>query len=372
MDIATVKTINPSEGITFQDSLTISPRYEGDKRTFEGWFSVGGIDWEDEDAPSTAKVFQEAADEYLRKNPVILWDHKRDFPIGKAISIKVHEGVGVHVVGEILGPRDFGYETSEDGESSSMELLNKCNEVWELMKRGIVKGLSWKGRVRKQWAWSDDLNKYVKRAKKVLLIYEVTVTPVQVHPSAQITQVNTMAKALEMSKALPLTIEGKGMSEQVKRAQEAQEAYIKAMRALEDGVDLPQEMLDRHNSIGGAMQVEEVSEKSLEMQVKELTEQINALKSEPAPLRNQTGQPTGSKERPVEGASFEESVEKSLNVMSNVENGVTDRGAGKACYVTAEDTVKMLFLKSKGRIEHRGQFSVSPACQQLLQEQGVK
>lgn len=367
--IATSQDLAPSEEmIPFETSFHLSAMEDDTRRTWEGWFSAEGIDWEDEIAPSTSAVFREAIDEYLRKNPVVLWDHDRSFPIGKVHSIEIHEGVGMLAKGEIFTVKDFGFEFSSDGESANMQILNKCNEVWGLMKSGIVKGLSWHGRVRKQWVWSEDLGEYIKKAKKVILISEVTITPIQVHPSAKITKVNTMAKALEMSKALPLNHVKDASMDKIKQARDAQSAYLSAMSNLEDGVDLPQEMVDAHKALMGAIEVEEPSEKALRSEVDQLKEQVSSLLQEPAPLRKRTGKPEGVQSPPSKSLEFVEVVDKALDVHKSTLNGVTEMGEGKPYYGTPEDAVKMIMLKSGGRIEHRSDFTVSPACQALLQE----
>lgn len=181
-----------------------------DRRLFEGWASLGGIDYQDmEIAPG---AFESMAEEYLRKNPVILWDHIRHLPIGTVHSLTFADE-GLYLKGEIWRLEDLDWDDEEETRKAKSKdevfvgtenIAKKCDQVWKLIVSGKIRGLSVRGKARQYVpVYSESLQQYVPRVTEFLL-YEISVTPIQVHPGAQITAVNTIAKSLEICKSLPI------------------------------------------------------------------------------------------------------------------------------------------------------------------------
>mgnify|MGYP002638768229 CR=1 FL=1 len=368
-------TTPPSISTAFTSTMTLDI-LDSERRLWEGWISVDGIDWEDEGFPSTVEVFRDAAAEYMAKIPVVLWNHDTDFPIGRILDIQVHEGVGVWAKGEILRAQDFGFETSEEGENANLAILNKCNEVWGLIKTRIVKGLSWNGRARKQYTWAEALGRYIKQTKKVLLIREVTITSIQASPGSQITGFNEVAKALGTTAEAQIMQEGK-MNANLLELKKAMATVKTAIQALPDGTELPQDIAEMYEEVSKALGVEVEPEpvveedevmKSLPGKMSSLADKLTSFLNEPAALVNRTGQPSGAKEKPVvEPGSFDEGVNKTLGIIGTIEDGVTQKGKGDTSYIMPTDAAKLIMLRSNGRIRH-GEFTISPACQALLKE----
>lgn len=320
------------------------------RRIAEGWMSLGDVDWQDEDVPSV--ILGQSIAAYARKNPVILWDHKRHFPIGQLLEWEVSEK-GVFVRFRILDASDF-----DDPDS---EILKKCNEVWGLVRRGLVRGLSWDGRARKRYIWSTELGKLIKQPVEILMS-EITVTPVQVHPGAKITGVNTLSKALTLCKALELGDKGEtSMSEELKAAQDA---YLAALHKMPDGSTLPPEILNNHEQITKALSLEPAPpppqepppkasttlpselQEAITKALEPLQQKVGDLESKlnvPAELRNkvQHGNAPASNPRPgsepTPGEQFHEQITKALQLGSQVRDGKLQRGHGERVSVNGED-----------------------------------
>lgn len=176
------------------------------RRLFEGWMTLGGIDFQKMEV--TPEAFEDAFRVFLAKNPVVVWDHKRNLPLGRILAMTLYPEEGVFVQGEVFRFDDPVFEFWEQQELVDSDdipnIKRNCDQVWALMQTGVVKGISWHGdTLRCQYVYSEQLGEYVQQHTQVT-IAEVTVTPIQVHPGAQITAVNTLAKALELTKALPL------------------------------------------------------------------------------------------------------------------------------------------------------------------------
>lgn len=366
-------------------------------RIAEGWCSIDGIDWEDEHVP--ASVFQNAVDAYAKKNPTILWDHKRDQPIGVLMAWEVDKQ-GLFVRFRILDERDF-----DDPENS--DLLRLCNQTWSLIKRGLVRGLSWNGRARKRFVWSSELGKYIKQPVEILMS-EITVTPIQVGPGAKITGVNTLSKALEICKALTLGAQGeKTMDPKMKAAIEAQKAYLASLGDLPDGAELPKELLEIQEGINKAMgvsgqpqnntqtqqptqttqqpstqttqqpqssqtqnpaqggtasEVHEAITKALaplQQQVQQLNDKVNG----PGPLRNRVGHdgdnPT-STARPGDrsnGSDFYENVSKALHLGGDIRDGKLKRGTGERSRVSGYDLMGMSLVAHGAQLNWKPHLS---------------
>lgn len=200
------------DGVDFRVELEETPLQHldgyGDRRIFSGWASVRGIDFEDMEI--LPEAFKAGAQAYLDKNPVILWDHVRNIPIGKCLEISFKEE-GIYIKAEIFNLTKEGKDA--DGKEpidmpkdprfpALQSIAAKCDEVWKLIVGGHVRGLSVSGRVRgKMRTYTDENGVKVKQPPEVLL-YEISVTPIQVVPKAKIDAANTLAKALRIVKGL--------------------------------------------------------------------------------------------------------------------------------------------------------------------------
>jgi hypothetical protein len=176
------------------------------RRLFEGWMTLGGIDFQKMEV--TPEAFEDAFRVFLAKNPVVVWDHKRHLPLGRILAMTLYPDEGVFVQGEVFRFDDPVFAFWEEQELIDNDdipnIQRNCDQVWALMQTGVIRGISWHGdTLRCQYVYSEQLGEYVEQHTQVT-IKEVTVTPIQVHPGAQITAVNTLAKALELTKALPL------------------------------------------------------------------------------------------------------------------------------------------------------------------------
>lgn len=181
-----------------------------ERRLFRGWASLGGIDYQGHEIAPDA--FEKMASEYLSKNPVLLWDHIRHLPIGNVLSLTTTDK-GLYIEAEIWKLNDLEWDEEEEARKAKeqgehyagkADIGAKCNQVWDLVRTGKIRGLSIRGKAR-QWqpVYSPELRTHIPRITEILL-YEISVTPTQVHPGAKITAVNTLAKALDLCKALPL------------------------------------------------------------------------------------------------------------------------------------------------------------------------
>jgi hypothetical protein len=89
------------------------------------------------------------------------------------------------------------------------------------------------------------------------MIREISITPIQVHPGSKITALNTFAKALEITKGLPLKYDREeGMDKKILNLKKAQETYVSALREVGDGVTLPEDVLSTHIQISKAVEVD--------------------------------------------------------------------------------------------------------------------
>jgi len=339
------------------------------RRLAEGWCSLGGIDWQDEDVPPA--VFEGAVEEYAKKNPIILWDHKREFPLGRLLEWEVSTE-GLFVRFQVLDARHF------DNPDTS-EILKNCDQVWALMRRGIVRGLSWDGRARKRYVWSAELNQYVKQPVQILMS-EITVTPVQVHPGAKVTGVNTLSKALRICKALvlgPTDDASRGvqpMDPKLKAALEAQKAYAEALHSLGDGAELPPELIEAEEKISKALGLQQATppppanpvkpadppalgadlQEAISKALGPLQQKIDSLDARVngrAPLRRQVGGNPDPVSNPKPGDRVEMTVEeqtsKALKMGGNVRDGKLDRGTGKPVRgVTGEDLMGLVMMNN--------------------------
>jgi len=348
--------------VAFQIGAPIQHLEEsGNKRTFEGWASLSGVDWQDEDVPPS--VFEDALRVYMAKNPVVLWDHKRDHPIGRILHAHVDEK-GLFIQGEVLQDHHYGDPASE--------LAQKANEVWSLMQQRIVKGLSWAGRARKRNVWSEQLQRNIKQPIE-LLLHEITITPIQVHPGAQITGVNTLAKALEIAKALPLgtstTNTGECAMSKFAQIQELQQKLVAELQALPDDVEIPAKLLETQEAVSKALGMggeeapdpvapvvdegQAIIDEAVAKALAPFADQLEKLGMDPAPLRNRVSHApsTGSQPKPGEEMSGAEITEKALSIGRTSIRGVGNFGNGDTHGATPLDTLKVWMLANENVIQ---------------------
>ena len=98
-----VSLVQNANGVEFtvDHSVQYLPDPQGlGRRTFEGWASVRGIDFQGENTPPEA--FVGALHRYLKKNPVLLWHHNFSKPIGRILSARIDYRKGIYVVGEVF------------------------------------------------------------------------------------------------------------------------------------------------------------------------------------------------------------------------------------------------------------------------------
>lgn len=182
----------------------------GERRIFEGWASVRGFDFQDMEIPPEA--FQASLSHYLLKNPVILWDHFRALPIGRVLNAKV-ESSGLYIRGEVFRKDDLdanavaldvpdAIESSLKPELQSIE--KKANEVWGMVLKGWIRGLSVSGFPRKTEEITLQDGTILQRVLDFLLT-EISITPIQVNSGSQIVAANAIAKAMPMAKEQTLS-----------------------------------------------------------------------------------------------------------------------------------------------------------------------
>ena len=348
------------------------------RRLIEGWASLRGIDWQDEEI--LPESFEQGAMEYLTKNPVLLWDHQRHIPLGKVLALTITDD-GLFMQAEIFSPTPQELEQIQKLDQLSEgyhSYLLKANEVWWGIRQGLIRGLSVQGRTRRRAVWSPELGKFVHQGVETLL-HEISVTPTQVHPGSRITGVNTLAKALEITKALPLIERNYTMNEKQKRAMELQSMYFESLKDLGDGTEVPEEMLRVHELLSKAIKVDEPStalptvaspnvakneketpeqlavletllKKALQQHLAPLQEQVNRLSQQPAPIRARVtmNAPEGAAPKPLgQTNSYGGAIEKALQVISTSKNGISNFGQGDYHGCDGLTAMKLIFARSR-------------------------
>lgn len=175
-----------------------------ERRLFGGWASLEGV------APDGKEVlneaFAEGAQEYLDRNPIILWNHKNYLPIGRVLSITL-SNQGVWIEGEIFRATDLLklWESVPEPDLQKFpeaeSIAAKCEEAWWLISTRAVRGLSVRGRsyghVRE--AYSEELGAHIVQVLRLDLI-EISVAPIQCHPGTRIEAINTLARSLRTTR----------------------------------------------------------------------------------------------------------------------------------------------------------------------------
>lgn len=334
------------------------------RRLFEGWASVEGLDYGIEDVP--AQSLEHAIAAYVKKNNLFVWDHARHMPIGRILDYSIHPGVGVYVKGEIFRPADILGTGDANNPTPQIELPEKSlawltqiakeqtwadmekalNLIWGLMVQGHVRGISWQGYTLKQWAWSPELQDYVKKHALTINITDFCITPIQVGQGAQITRINKQAKALPLkdalwvAKALPLRKTGdKDMSDKLTKVVQGFDSLLAQLHELPEDVQLDPETAKRMEQTSKALGllasngVAEPSSKALELEQKlaALQQELAVVKGEVAPARNRVShQPAnGPAPRPGQTTNVFEMAQKALEIGSTVRDGRTNFGHGE-------------------------------------------
>jgi len=339
------------------------------RRLFEGWGSLVGIDWQDEEI--TPEAFARSAQDYLDKNPVLLWDHKRHIPIGKCLAITI-TAEGIYIKGELLrGEASSTLRPPTNPQTGQVidgfeSFTEKANEVWQGIKQGMIRGLSVNGKARRRAVWSSELGRYVAQVIEVLL-HEISITPTQVHPGARITAIADLAKALECTKALtfqPLhkQTERKKNTMTAKEIMEMQAGLIEALREA-GSIDLPQEFMDTQDAISKALQpVEEPATSDNDEVTKSLMDELNTLKAEVAALKGTPAAPIGqithesnpaTSPKPGDTTGGKDAIAKSLDILASSKDGIADYGKGQVHRCNAESAMKLCLMQAatKGKIE---------------------
>lgn len=310
-------------------SIAHVPDHTGrNRRLFEGWGSVDGIDYQDMEVDPEA--FRESAADYLAKNPVILWNHVHDLPIGMIHEI-VFDGEGLYIKAEVADySRVFEWwgKDKQAVNAKQQSLLKhkrlvsiaaKCDEIWASMLLGTVRGLSFRGRARQGYSiWSPKLNKAIPRITEIVLL-EVSLTAIQQHPNAKVTAMNTLAKSIgasntgnidifDLSKSLDSSVSPtdkrlifsravkKPQTKGAKSTMEIQELVAllgKKIEELEDGAELDADLVKAVQSLGaGFVSQEEYDRLNQAPPAKD--EAVDKLQAQLSALQGQIGELTKS------------------------------------------------------------------------------
>lgn len=341
----------------------------GDARIFEGWASLSGVDYHDHSIP--ALLFEEAAAEYMRKNPVILWDHIRSLPIGRVLRMRIEER-GVYIRGEIFQGEQIRSAVTGDVDHPSIAMV--ADEAWNLIKLGGARGLSI--RCKKRGPFKEINTSYgtVKEPQEIVLIYEISVTPIQVSPGAQIDGVNLLAKALSWA---PPPGEETMTKEELLAAQEA---LLKASREYaKSGEELPSEFLERHDiltkALGGSPpgsgdggDLEKGLELKRQQEIDDLKKRLTDLETIPAPSRaRQTlDSSPAAAVRPTGPVDAKHALTKAVELAGDpVKSARLGFEIDELPYPA--DLFKMIAAKSNGKIRVREEISISPHAQEYCQ-----
>lgn len=351
------------------------------RRYFEGWASLVGLDMQKMEL--AADACRKGAQKYLSRNPVLIWHHQAEMPIGRVESL-TFTPEGMYVTGVIDNMQEVLERWAQYRNEIPLDSIAlKCEEVWQSLKSGTSKSLSVRGGVRDVIpVWSPEFDEAVPRVLEVEL-YEISVTPISIHPGTKITSINTVAKALgeavEVCKALALQQpEGDTMSKIASAWEQFQAALAES--ADENGnVELPTEVEKGLQAYGSNI---EPSPKSLEEQLAEQAEVIKSLQERldgqqggetPAPRRGYASvhtpaeakvKPTGA---PTKGGNV---VEKALSMAAETYRGKTGFGEGDRFTLPKEDVYKVALVEAQQQGHMAaGKINLSPRGQQWVQSQ---
>lgn len=331
------------------------------RRYFEGWASLDGLDMQDMEI--AADACKKGAAKYLQRNPVIVWHHQANMPIGRVLSLTFTDK-GMYMTGEIHRMDHILDKWSQYRDSIPLDSIAvKCEEVWSGIVNGSYRGLSIRGGVREVVpVYSPELDKAVPRVLEVEL-YEISVTPISIHPGTKITKVNTVAKALseavEIVKALPCQPQQKGdhMSD-IREKWAALQAAIEAEGKANNGVvDLPQEVAKGLAEYGSAVDGADTEPKPAARVGHTTLETPSEAKVRP------TGAPQSGTMSPIE---------KALKVDApTAYMGRTDFGKGESFGLPESDVYKLhlMMANQQGHMTLIDGVNLSPQAQRYFAAQ---
>lgn len=382
------------------------------RRYFEGWASLKGLDYLDTELPPEA--FVKGAQEYLTKNPVICWSHKPNLPIGTVLSLTFTEE-GLYMTGYIHDQSDLLKAFKKAKKKAPPDSIAvKCEEAWKGIKKGWYKGLSVRASVRAlEKVESSELGKKVIRFLE-LLILEISVCPIQMHPGAKITAVDTLARGLPQEQStttLEQAIEivrGLPALPQEEEPMDVQEAWKKFQESLQanskDGqVELPEEIARGIQGLSGAISddagdqggdgngkgddgggnedpekpprkeppsqadlqamMSEAVRGAFEEHVKPLREELDQLKGKRAPRKSVISikTPEGSTARPDGAPTKHGAIRRCLGEASRTYNGLTEMGKGEIFGLSLLDVTKLCLLDAgqQGKLKVGGSVNLS-------------
>lgn len=338
--------------VTLQAPLRHIPA--GDARIFEGWASLSTVDYQNHRIPSI--LLQDAAAEYMRKNPVIIWHHIPTLPIGRVLQMRV-EDRGLYIRAEILQGAQI--KSSVEGNVDFPSIALVADEVWNLIKSSLVRGLSIRLRKRGPFKETNTPLGTVQEVQEVAIIYEISVTPLPVNPGCQIDGANLLAKAL------PMPQKDTTMSELLK----AQEHLLRlAADAAEKGQTVPQAFLDRHNLLTKAF---DATPDPKANEIARLEAQIAQLKGQTAPPRaaQTMGSSTGAIAPPNVSSDPRSVMSKAIELAGDP-IAAEKLGIDLGDLPPANDLMSLITVQSKGKIRIHQEINVSPQTQRYLQTVG--
>ena len=379
------------------------PSKEG-RRYFEGWAQLKGIDMQEMEL--AADACQKAAATYLKRNPVIVWNHQPNLPIGRVLSLTFTSD-GMYMSGIIYDMSDVLKRWKKHSKKIPLDSIAlKCEEVWAGIKSGAFRKLSVRGGVRQvAHAFSPELQKQIPRVTEVN-IYEISVAPISIHPGTDITAINTIAKglgeALDISKGLPaLQVKEKTMD--VKEAWEQFQATLKANADDNGTIELPEEVTKGLQAYGNALVPEEQEIPALEeppvegepppvqtdnhqlaalirteiskgleplqAQNQQLQEEIDQLKGQPDGRRGRVSlqTPTTAKVKPDGAPNKPGAIQKALDAASTTILGRTEYGEGDRHRMSTLDVFKLALIDAEREGHMRcGKVNLSPGAQTLI------
>lgn len=335
----------------------------GDARIFEGWASLSTVDNQNDLIP--AHLLEAAAEAYMRSNPVIIWHHIPILPIGRVLRMRVEEK-GVYIRAEILqGTQIRSSVTGDNVDYASIATV--ADETWNLIKMGLVRGLSIRLRKRGPFKEHDTPYGKVREVQAVAAIIEISVTPLPVNVGCQIDGANMLAKALPLGKATPL---GENTMSKILQAQEALNKAL--LEAAQAGQDIPPAFLENHDILNKALGITPNAPADPNAsKIAELEAQIASLKGQPAPprARQTLDANPGAPVRPADTTNTRGLMSKAIEIAGDplMQEKL---GLDLADIPHQYDLMTMITANSRGKILVREQLNISPHAQAYLQRIG--